>query len=102
MQTGDRECNDRRDRGDFERALQEVQRVFEMYPNHPSGATCAAVVREAMGQPPDSQILEYERAIRGDSLLDRAYRRVGQLYLSIGDSLNALGAFLIRRLGAWG
>jgi len=88
-----RACNDRRDKGDFERALKEAQKVFEMYPDHPSAATCAAVVREAMGQPADSQILEYERAIRGDSLLDRAYRRVGQLYLQIGDSLNALGAF---------
>jgi len=88
-----RACNERRDKGDFERALKEAQKVFEMYPNHPSAATCAAVVREAMGQPADSQIPEYERAIRGDSLLDRAYQRVGQLYLSIGDSLNALGAF---------
>lgn len=88
-----RACNDRRDNGDFERALKEAQKVFEMYPNHPSAATCAAVVREAMGQPADSQIPEYERAIRGDSLLDRAYRRVGQLYLQIGDSLNALAAF---------
>ena len=88
-----RECNARRDSGDFERALREAQKVFEMYPNHPSAATCAAVVREAMGQPPDSQIPEYERAIRGDSLLDRAYQRLGQRYLAIGDSLNALGAF---------
>jgi tetratricopeptide (TPR) repeat protein len=88
-----RECNNRRDQGDFERALKEAEKVFEMYPNHPSAAICAAVVREAMGQPPDSQIPEYERAIRGDSLLDRAYQRLGQRYLAIGDSLNALGAF---------
>ncbi len=88
-----RECTDRRDEGDFEEALEDAHKAFGLYANHPSAAMCAAVVREAMGQPPDSQIPYYARAIRGDSLYDRPYQRLGQLYQATGDSVKALEAF---------
>lgn len=88
-----RECLDRRDRGDFRQALDRARRAFELYPNHPAAANCAAVVLEAMQAPVDSQIVMYERAVRGDSVNQRALERLGRLYQAAGDSLKSLHAF---------
>ncbi len=88
-----RECTERRDRGDFRGARDRAERAFRMYPNHPSAALCAAVVMEATNAPADSQIAMYQRAATGDSLLTRAWERLGRLYQVQGDSLKALDAF---------
>ncbi|MFQ6044875.1 MAG: tetratricopeptide repeat protein, partial [Gemmatimonadales bacterium] len=90
-----RECIERRDRGEYRNALARAQRAFEMYRNHPSTAMCAAVAMEAEGQPVDSQIVMYERAVQGDSLSQRAWERLGRLRQAQGDSLGALEAFRV-------
>lgn len=89
------ECIERRDRGEYRNALARAERAFEMYPNHPSTAICAAVALEAEGQPPDSQIVMYQRAVEGDSLSQRAWERLGRLRQAKGDSLGALEAFRV-------
>lgn len=88
-----RECGDQRDRGNFRGALEAARRVFQVYPNHPAAALCAAVVAEAMQLPVDSQIVFLERAVGGDSLSDRTWERLGRLYQLKGDSVKALEAF---------
>jgi tetratricopeptide (TPR) repeat protein len=93
-----RECTERRDRGDFRGARDRAERAFRLYPNHPSAALCAAVVMEAMNAPADSQVAMYRRAASGDSLLSRAWERLGRLYQQQGDSLKALDAFASRLL----
>lgn len=89
-----RECSRERDRGDFKDALDRADRVFRDYPNHPSAAMCAEVASEALKQPADSQIAYLRRAVAGDSLLVRAWERLGLLYQLRGDSLSALDAFV--------
>ncbi len=88
-----RDCSEERDRGDFDDALSRAERVFRDYPNHPSAAMCAQVSAEAMQLSPDSQITYLRRAVAGDSLLPRAWERLGRLYQQQNDSLNALDAF---------
>ncbi len=88
-----RECTDRRDRGDFNGARDRAERAFRIAPNHPSASLCAAVVMEATNAPADSQIAMYQRAATGDSLLTRAWERLGRLYQAEGDSLKAIDAF---------
>ena len=88
-----RECVEKRDGNDYDAALQRARRVFEVYPNHPAAAQCAAYAVEAMGQPADSQIPYYERMVRGDSLQERAWQQLGRLHQEKGDSLKALEAF---------
>ncbi len=94
-----RECGERRDRGDFRAAKTRAERAFELYPNHPSAAFCAEVVSEALQEPVDSQIVMMQRATRGDSLLARAWERLGRLYQQKGDSAGALSAF-VNQVGA--
>jgi hypothetical protein len=68
-----RRCSEKRDEGDFPDALEEADRVFREYPNHPSAAMCAEVSSEALQQPADSQIAYLRRAVAGDSLLTRGW-----------------------------
>ncbi|MDH3290062.1 MAG: hypothetical protein OEO20_06050 [Gemmatimonadota bacterium] len=88
-----RECSDRMGRGDFREARERAERAFRIYPNHPAAALCAEVVSEALRQPPDSQIAYLRRAVRGDSLLPKAWERLGRLHQQTGDSTAALDAF---------
>ncbi|MGD2134800.1 MAG: tetratricopeptide repeat protein, partial [Gemmatimonadales bacterium] len=93
-----RECLQRRDRGDFDDALERAQRAYRMYPNHPSAAQCAWVVSEALRQPIDSQVRHLQRFVAGDSLNARAWQRLGQALSQQGDSLAALDAFVHQTL----
>ncbi len=88
-----RECSDRMGRGDFREARERAERAFRIYPNHPAAAMCAEIVSEALRQPVDSQIAHLQRAVRGDSLLPRAWERLGRLHQQAGDSAAALDAF---------
>ncbi len=88
-----RECSDKMANGDFADAKRRAHRAFELYPNHPSAAMCAEVVSEALQEPPDSQIVYLDRAVRGDSLMTRAWERKGRLHQLRGDSAAALAAF---------
>jgi tetratricopeptide (TPR) repeat protein len=88
-----RECSDRRDRSDFRGARERVDRAFQLYPNHPAAALCLAYVFEATQQPADSLIWAYEQAVRGDSLFERGWDRLGVLYLQAGDTVKAVEAY---------
>jgi tetratricopeptide (TPR) repeat protein len=88
-----RECRERLERGDYRDAKERAQRAFRMYPNHPAAAICAEVVSEALREPADSQIAYLEQAVEGDSLLPRAWERLGRLYQARGDTTRALNAF---------
>lgn len=92
-----RECLERRDRRDFAGAKERARRAFQYVPNHPAAANCLAVVLEAEQAPPDSLIPVWERAVRGDSLITRAWESLGRAYQAKGthqDSLKAAEAFL--------
>lgn len=93
-----RECQERRNRGDFGDALERARRAYGMYPNHPSAALCAWVSSEAMGQPVDSQVRHLQRAVAGDSLNARAWERLGRAIQLTGDTLAALEAFVQQTL----
>jgi tetratricopeptide (TPR) repeat protein len=88
-----RECRERLERGDYRDAKERAQRAFRMYANHPAAALCAEVVSEALREPADSQIAYLEQAVEGDSLLPRAWERLGRLYQARGDTTQALDAF---------
>jgi tetratricopeptide (TPR) repeat protein len=88
-----RECAERRDRGDFRDAKDRAERVFQMYPHHPTTALCAWVVSEAMQEPLDSQVVLLQRAVNGDSTIARTWERLGQALLRSGDTVPALEAF---------
>jgi tetratricopeptide (TPR) repeat protein len=88
-----RECRERLERGDYRDAQERAHRAFRMYPNHPAAALCAEVVSEALREPADSQIAYLEQAVEGDSLLPRAWERLGRLYQARGDTAQALDAF---------
>lgn len=88
-----RECIEEREQADYNDATRRAQRVFEMYPNHPSAWLCVSTVHEATGSPRDSVIHALERALQGDPMLERALERVGLLYQEKGDSLKALEAY---------
>jgi tetratricopeptide (TPR) repeat protein len=88
-----RECRERLERGDYRDAKERAHRAFRMYANHPAAALCAEVVSEALREPADSQIAYLEQAVEGDSLLPRAWERLGRLYQARGDTTQALDAF---------
>ena len=88
-----RDCGVRRDRSDFKGARDRAERVFAVYPNHPSAAQCVAYLFEATQQPPDSLIWAYRKLVSGDSLQSRSWERLARLYLSNNDTLNAIEAF---------
>ena len=88
-----RSCGERRDRSDFRGARERANRVFVLYPNHPSAAQCVAYVFEATQQPADSVIWAYRKAVEGDPALERTWERLGRLYLTNGDTTEAIEAF---------
>jgi tetratricopeptide (TPR) repeat protein len=88
-----RQCTERVNRGDFDDAKERALRVFVEYKDHPAAAMCAELASEAMREPVDSQIVYLETAVRGDSLLSRAWERLGRLYQSKSDTVRALSAF---------
>ena len=88
-----RQCSERRDRSDFKGARDRAERVFQVYPNHPSAAQCVAYLFEATQQPPDSLIWAYQKLVSGDSLQARSWERLARLYFSNNDTLNAIEAF---------
>jgi len=88
-----KDCSVRRDRSDFEGAKSRVVDVFKDFPNHPGAAMCLSYVYEAQQAPADSLIAAYRKAVVGDSLLERAWERLGQQLLFSGDTTGAIEAF---------
>jgi tetratricopeptide (TPR) repeat protein len=88
-----KECNQRRDRSEFDRGRQAAQRAFELYPNHPSTAICLSYVFQALQYGADSVIWAYEKATQGDSLMISAWEDLAREYARAGDTLNAVGAY---------
>ncbi len=88
-----RECSERRSRGDPKGAAERAERVFQMYPDHPSAAQCLAFVYEVQRQPVDSLVSALRRAVKGDSLNGRAWEELGRRLQGQGDTAGALRAF---------
>lgn len=88
-----RGCYDRRNRQDYRGARQRAERAFRERPNHPSAAICLSTVFESSQQPADSIIWALRKALAGDSLLSRSWQRLGQNYMQIGDTAQAVEAF---------
>lgn len=94
-----KQCTERRDRSDFDGAKNRANRAFEMYPNHPAAAMCLSYIFEAdtdmpAEQKPDSLIWAYRKAVAGDFLMERAWERLGQQLLLVGDTAGAIEAFI--------
>jgi tetratricopeptide (TPR) repeat protein len=88
-----KDCAARRDRSEFDRARDAVERAFRLYPNHPSSAICLSYVYQALQYGVDSVIFAYEKATKGDSLLFSAWEDLAREYVRAGDTLNAVGAY---------
>ncbi|UCG85975.1 MAG: hypothetical protein JSW71_19020 [Gemmatimonadota bacterium] len=88
-----KECNQRRDRSEFDRARRAAGRAFDIYPNHPSSAICLSYVFQAMQLGSDSLIGMYEKATQGDSMLISAWEDLAREYVLNGDTVGAVGAY---------
>ncbi len=89
-----RQCVERRDRRDFPGAKERARRAFQAVPNHPGAAMCLSLVFEAAREPPDSQIVALEMAVKGDSTNTRAWEQLGRQYQAKGDTLKAAETFI--------
>jgi len=90
-----RECNQRRERSDFDGARDRARRAYERVPDHPTASMCLALVHESE-QHADSIIGALESAVRGDSLNNRAWQMLGRRYLSAGDTAAGVNAFIMQ------
>jgi len=88
-----RECEQRRQRGDFPRALESARKALEIEPSLPAAHLCTATVYEAQRQPPDSIIAAARRALAGDSLNARALETIARQYQVKGDTTEAFRMF---------
>jgi tetratricopeptide (TPR) repeat protein len=88
-----RECSERRQRGDARGAMDRANRAFEIFPNHPSSATCLAFAFEVQQQPIDSIVSALRRAVAGDSLNGSNWEELGRRLREQGDTVAALKAF---------
>ena len=89
-----RECNDQRQKSQFNKALDAARKALAIEPNLPAAHICMATVYEAQRMPLDSQVAAYQRAAKGDSLNATAWENVARLYQQKGDTLKAIDAFL--------
>jgi len=89
-----RECEEHRQKGQLNAALDAASKALSIEPNLTAAHLCVATVYEAKGFPPDSLIAAATRATRGDSLNPTAWELKARQYLSRGDTLNAVDAFL--------
>ena len=63
-----RECNDKRQKGQLNSALDAARKALSIEPNLTAAHLCVATVYEAERMPPDSMIAAALRATRGDSI----------------------------------
>ncbi len=89
-----RECNDQRQKSQFNKALDAARKALTIEPNLAAAHICMATVYEAQRMPLDSQLVAYQRAAKGDSLNATAWENVARLYQQKGDTLKAIDAFI--------
>ena len=89
-----RECNDLRQKSQFQRALEAARKALASEPNLPAAHLCVATVYEAQRLPLDSQLAAYQRAAALDSLNATAWENIARLYQQKGDTVKAIGAFI--------
>jgi len=89
-----RECNDLRQKSQFQRAREAARKALASEPNLPGAHLCVATVYEAQRMPLDSQLAAYQRAAALDSLNATAWENIARLYQQKGDTLKAIGAFI--------
>ena len=89
-----RECNDQRQKSQFNKALDAARKALAIEPNLAAAHICMATLYEAQRLPLDSQLVAYQRAAKGDSLNATAWENVARLYQQKGDTLKAIDAFI--------
>ena len=94
-----RDCADRRQRGAFPSALDAARKALSIEPNLTSAYLCIATVYEAQRMPPDSIVSAATRAIVGDSINPTAWEMKARAYLTKGDTLKAIDAFVSELAG---
>ncbi|HEV2751656.1 MAG TPA: tetratricopeptide repeat protein [Gemmatimonadales bacterium] len=93
-----RECTDARQKSQFPKALDAARKALVIEPNLPAAHMCIATVYEAQHMSLDSQLVAYQRAVKGDSLNATAWENIAHLYQQKGDTLKAIDA-LTHELG---
>jgi len=93
-----RECVEARQKSQFPKALDAARKALAIEPNLPAAHMCMSTVYEAQHMPVDSQLVAYQRAVKGDSLNATAWENIAHIYQQKGDTLKAIDA-LIRELG---
>jgi len=88
-----RECNDKRQKGQLNSALDAARKALSIEPNLTAAHLCVATVYEAERLPPDSMIAAALRATRGDSINPTAWETLARNYQVKGDTLKAIDAF---------
>jgi len=78
---------------DYESATSDAMNSLERFPNHPSAASCLAYIYGATGKR-DSVVWALEKAAAGDPNLTHVWERLGEEYLSVGDTARAVDARL--------
>jgi tetratricopeptide (TPR) repeat protein len=89
-----RECNDLRQKSQFQKALDAARKALATEPNSPAAHLCVATVYEAQRMPVDSQLAAYQRAAKADSLNATAWENIARLYQQKGDTLKATEAYI--------
>jgi tetratricopeptide (TPR) repeat protein len=87
-----RECESRRERTDPRGAAAQAARAFELFPNHPSAASCLALAHEVAHAPVDSIIAALRRVVAGDSLNKRGWEDLSRRLVEKGDTAGAVQA----------
>jgi tetratricopeptide (TPR) repeat protein len=75
----------------YESATAQAMGALRRFPNHPSAASCLAYIYGATDRA-DSLVWSLERAAAGDSSLTHVWERLGEVYLSAGDTVSAVAA----------
>ncbi len=88
-----RECNDKRQKGQLNGALDAARKALAIEPNLTAAHLCVATVYETMRMPSDSLIAAAQRATRGDSINPTAWETIARNYQVKGDTLKAIDAF---------
>src|SRR5207245_2177996 len=73
-----RECNDQRQKSQFNKALDAARKALTIEPNLAAAHICMATVYEAQRMPLDSQLVAYQRAARAASPTARPWATVAR------------------------
>ena len=87
-----RNCNEQRSHNALDRAVAEARKAFTVEPNLAAAWICIATVFELKKQP-DSMVMAYQNALKGDSSNTEAWGRLAQTLMQKGDTVGAMRVF---------